>query len=205
MKVKSIPEEYLWSSQTRKLSPEEHSYRNKKESEFECPNCGHKSLYDRPFTPDSALGPKYVVSCDYCDWECPVEELSDCGEAIAEFKEWYAAWTMMGRPKAFVNQNCSRFFFPKENELLKALEADDSVAHSLLDMMTGESSVLYSVMSQLLKYCQTYTVPQITKMLEVLEEYGIKNELQLKTALFEHQSLLDSAIAVMNNRKKENI
>ena len=121
MKVKPIPEEFLRTDRIRHISQVERDLISTSLKDIACPYCGNNSLRDLNYDDE------YVVGCDCCDWVCPVELISDCGEAVSLFKEYYAAWTLMGKPRAFINQDCSQFFNPKKNELLKALSVADVI------------------------------------------------------------------------------
>ena len=132
MKVYPIPEEFLKSSiRTRKLSDLEQHYRALSLSAFRCPACGSYALTDAMQGDDYDY--YYNVHCDVCGWGCPVELLSDCGEALSEFKSWMAAWTLMRRPAEFTGSDCTKFFDRTEHKLLEYLSKEyDKQADSKL-------------------------------------------------------------------------
>lgn len=114
---KPIPEEYqIKFNGCRRLSPYESSLHNLRLHEIRCPVCGVNALetfpYPSEYHPDI---PAYQVTCEHCDWTCPVEPLEDCGESVGLFKEWLAAFHLIGEPEEYVNVDCSRYFHPENN------------------------------------------------------------------------------------------
>ena len=114
MKRKNIPNRYMWHNGIRKCSPIENEIHRHKLDEIECPNCGCKYLRNGEYG-DSNGQVTYKVICDNCDWEMPIKPISDCGDAIVEFKDWLSAYKLLGEPKDRLNENLILEFWPVEN------------------------------------------------------------------------------------------
>ena len=115
--MKTIPEAYMLkgsyeSGGCRTISPIGRELYNKKLKELECPCCGQKALYQHFNEIMMAIG-EYYIDCENCDWLCPTEPLSDCGENIAELKEWLEAWHLLGKPKDRINEDLTLEFYPE--------------------------------------------------------------------------------------------
>lgn len=116
-KVKQIPKKYMTKGSSerggmRTISPIGIEIRKKKLEELECPCCGDKNLRNANFG-DFGFSDAYRVTCDSCDWTCPTEPISDCGEAIGEFKEWLEAFSLMGKPEERLEEDLTLYFYPE--------------------------------------------------------------------------------------------
>lgn len=123
-----IPEEYMWkvineeddireSTGCRDISPVGLELREKKVSEISCPKCGKKHLivFVEDFTTPKGLEfDLYRVRCEEegCDWKCPIASV-DNGDAVGEFKTWYEAFELMGKPVDKVDENLILYLYPE--------------------------------------------------------------------------------------------
>ena len=113
-----IPKEYMFKGSYgngggRTVSPVGVELSKKMLEDLECPCCGEKAFYQHFNEVMMGIG-EYYITCDCCDWECPVGSLSDCGENVAELKEWLEAFELLGKPKERVNEDLTLLFYPDD-------------------------------------------------------------------------------------------
>jgi hypothetical protein len=116
-KEKTIPKKYMFKGSYenggfRDVSPVGKELAKIPFREIECPNCGQKHLeildYGEPCVCD-----KFIVECTHCYWQTPTGFIGDYGEAPCEFKYWYEAFCLMGKPKERVNEDLTLYFYPE--------------------------------------------------------------------------------------------
>lgn len=127
--MKRIPKKYMFKAsrnggKTRIMSPIGIDLAKKPLEEIKCPCCGEKSLKIGQFG-DFGFSDAYKVTCDSCDWDCPTDYNSDCGEVVSELKRWLEAFKLLGRPAEKVNEDLTLYFYPegewREKERLERL------------------------------------------------------------------------------------
>ena len=140
---KLIPEEYqINPDRCRRLSPFESSIHLMKLEELKCPRCGCTSLRIMDYS-RNCIEDEYIVGCDECDWVCPAGTISDYGESVSVFKEWLAAYHLIGEPEAYLNQDCTKYFDPENNHHILAhihlLELNDDAVVKRIEEMINEN------------------------------------------------------------------
>lgn len=116
--LSKIPEKYMFKGSYgkgggRTVSPIGIELGKKMLEELECPCCGEKAFYQHFNEFMMGIG-EYYITCENCDWTCPTGPLSDCGENIAELKEWLEAFELLGKPTEKVNEDLTLFFYPDD-------------------------------------------------------------------------------------------
>ena len=115
-----IPEEYRWNpikggSSSRTCSPIERLLEPYTLEAFPCPHCEKKNLC--LIQQEGIMGePEYWVGCGSSGWDCKSGICHDCGEVIADFKTWYAAWIMLDRPKDRLEEDLVNEFGQPEDD-----------------------------------------------------------------------------------------
>lgn len=115
-KRKSIPKEFMAKGTFenggyRKSSPIGVQFRNMTLDEIRCPKCGQTNLVQYFNEIMMGIG-TYYIGCDGCDWRSPKTlDGSDCGDNVAEFKEWLEAFYLLGAPKDRLDEDLTLEFY----------------------------------------------------------------------------------------------